>query len=418
MLQNLRFIGGAGILAVCACCTVDRTWAQAPDDAPRVFLRDGAHLAAARQRVRDGEAAVAEAVNELVALADRALAAGPFSVVDKDVIPPSGDKHDYMSQAPYWWPNPDTADGLPYVRRDGERNPEIHDLRNRADLGEMIDAVETLSLAWYVTGDERYANRAALLLRTWFLDDATRMNPHLRYGQAIPGINDGRGIGLIETRGLARVVDALGLLASPEVWTAADQRAIDAWFDAYLTWMRESEHGRDEADEPNNHGTFYDVQVASYSLLLGKRDVARQLLSTVGERRIATQVEPDGRQPLELARTKAWSYSVGNLAGLMALARLGEHVDVDLWSIETADGRSIRRAIDFLAPYGVGKEPWPYPQINGWSAELFYPLLRLAAVKYPTGPYRELTAEIPEASPISELVGLSPIEPVNELHRR
>jgi hypothetical protein len=381
-------------------------------------LRNGAHLAESRRRVRDGDPALAAAVAELTELADRALAAGPFSVVDKDVMPPSGDKHDYMSQAPYWWPNPDTEDGLPYIRRDGERNPEIHALRNRAQLGELIDAVETLSLAWYVTGDDKYASRAAHLLRAWFLDEATRMNPHLRYGQAIPGINDGRGIGIIETRGLVRVVDVLGLLADSEAWTAADQRAIEAWFDAYLTWMRESKHGRDEADQPNNHGTFYDVQVASYALLLGKRDVAQQMLATAGERRIAAQIEPDGRQPLELARTKAWSYSIGNLAGLMALARLGEHVDVDLWSYETADGRSIRRALDFLAPYGAGKDDWPYPQINGWSADLFYPVLRLATVKYPSGPYRQLASEIPAASPMAQLVGHSPVEPVNELHRR
>ena len=278
----------------------------------------------------------------------------------------------------------------------------------------MVDAVELLAVADYLTADERYGRRAALLLRTWFLDEATRMNPHLQYAQAIPGINDGRGIGLIETRALVRVVDAIGLLdagrgASQETapWTADDQRAVVAWFDAYLDWLLTSDHGRDEADELNNHGTFYDVQIASFALFVGKPEAARQVLRAAPERRIAVQIETDGRQPLELARTKAWSYSVGNLAGLMSLARLGEEFPedadggkqggIDLWHFEAADGRSLRRALDFLAPYGLGEQAWPYKQINGFSPELCYGLLRVAAAQVPRRPVRRHGSQAPAA---------------------
>jgi hypothetical protein len=117
-------------------------------------------------------------------------------------------------------------------------------------------------------------------------------------------------------------------------------------------------------------------------------------------------------------RTKAWSYSVGNLAGLMALARLGEHADIELWNYETADGRGIRKALDFLAPFGVGDLAWPYAQINGWSAELFFPLLRIAAVKYPDGPYQDMLSKIPSEAGQPSSLWLSPIEPINELHLR
>jgi len=385
---------------------------------PPVFLLDPVQLQQARERARTSDESIALAVEALVQAADRSLTAGPFSVVNKNLEPPSGDKHDYMSLAPYWWPNPNTTHGLPYIRRDGERNPEINELRNRLDLGEMADAVETLSLAYYFTGEEKYAARAALLIRTWFLAPKTRMNPHLRYGQAIRGVNDGRGEGLIETRGFTRVVDAIGLLANSKSWTAADQRTCQKWIKEFRDWMLSSEHGRDEAASDNNHGTFYDVQIASYSLFVRDPDQARKVLQAVGERRIAVQIEPDGSQPLELARTKAWSYSVGNLAGLMALARLGEHVGVDLWHYETADGRSIRRALDYLAPYGMGERKWPYPQINGFSAELFYPLVRMAAAKYPDGPYGELLARIPPHAASAAALWLSPTQPIHDLHRR
>ncbi|HKS37111.1 MAG TPA: alginate lyase family protein, partial [Verrucomicrobiae bacterium] len=163
-------------------------------DLPRVFLLDGKHLQAVRQRIRDGDKGLGLALAGLERDAQRALKAGPFSVVHKQATPPSGDKHDYMSQAPYFWSNPETTNGLPYIRRDGERNPEINKFPDHRVMDEMVDAVETLALAYYLAGDNAYASKAAGLLQAWFLDPATRMNPHLQYAQAIPGINTGRGI--------------------------------------------------------------------------------------------------------------------------------------------------------------------------------------------------------------------------------
>src|SRR4051812_3538665 len=154
--------------------------------------------------------------------------------------------------------------------------------------------------------------------------------------------------------------------------------------------MRSSKHGHEEAAAKNNHGTYYDIQVASFALFLGKNDLARAVVQEAKTKRIAVQIEPDGRQPLELVRTKAWSYSIGNLSGLMSLARLGEQLDVDLWNYATTDGRGIRAALDFLIPFGVGTSKWPYKQIGGFSREAIYPLVRRAAAKYPDGPYRSL----------------------------
>jgi hypothetical protein len=360
---------------------------------PRVFMLDAEALEKQLNLIRAGDVRALADLKKLRAAADRALEVGPFSVVHKNIAPPSGDKHDYMSMAPYWWPDPGKPDGLPYIRRDGEVNPEIKKVPDHDDLGRMVDAVETLALAHHFTGDEKYAERAALLLRTWYLDPATRMNPHLRYAQAIRGVNDGRGIGIIETRSMSRAVDAVGLLAGAHAWTPADQRALVAWFSAYLDWLLASDHGRDEADELNNHGTMYDVQAASFALFVGRKEVARDVLAAVGEKRIAVQIEPDGRQPLELARTKAWSYSTGNLTGLMALARLGEQADVDLWNYETGDGRSIRRALEFLTPFAAGEQQWSHQQIDGQRIELKPPLVRLAAEKYPDGPWAALAGK-------------------------
>jgi hypothetical protein len=373
----------------------------APDGAPagnsvlpRVFLLDGRRLDASRQKISGSDPAVSAALAQLERDAKRALTAGPFSVVDKDATPPSGDKHDYMSQAPYFWPDPSAAEGSPYIRRDGERNPEINKFRNHQAMSQMADAVDVLALAYYLTADEQYAAKASQLLRGWFLEPAKKMNPNLQFAQAIPGVNSGRGIGLIESNCLTRVVDDIGLLHGSKAWTAADQRGMEEWFGAFLQWMLESKNGKDEAAAKNNHGTYYDLQIASYAFFLGKDDVAKSVLERVGPKRIATQVEPDGREPLELVRTKAWSYSIANLSGLMSLARLGEHVDADLWTYRTPDGRSIRQAVDFLLPYAAGEKKWDHQQLGGWTPESLAAILRRAAAKYPDGRYGEVLQKL------------------------
>jgi len=330
---------------------------------PRIFLIDAQSLMRTRERVTRNDPALADAIKRLRHDADEALKAGPFSVMDKPFTPPSGDKHDYMSLGPYWWPDPTKPDGLPYIQKDGEVNPE-GDSYDRVPLTRMTTAVDTLALAYYLTSDERYGDHAARLIRVWFLDEATRMNPHLQYGQAVPGRTEGRGIGIIDTAQLCRLVDAVGMLAGSRSWTEVDQQGIEAWFRNYLQWLRESRHGQDENRAPNNHGTWYDVQVVSFALFVDRPEIAREVLQSVPARRIATQIEPDGRQPLELARTRSWDYSVMNLQGMFNLAILGQRVGVDLWQAETTDGRSIRKALEWLIPYATGEKKWTYRQIH------------------------------------------------------
>jgi len=368
---------------------------RSADQFPKVFLLDVTRLRATRQAINQGDKDVAAAWAKLQRDAQKALSAGPFSVVNKDATPPSGDKHDYMSQAPYFWPNPKTPNGLPYIHRDGERNPEINKITDSHNLDQMESSVETLALIYYFKGDEASATKAVQLLRAFFLDPATRMNPNLQYGQFVPGVNTGRGIALIETRGLTRVVDAVGLLAGSKALTESDQRGLQDWFGKFLQWMLESKNGRDEAAAKNNHGSFYDTQVVSFALFLGRKDLAIQILKQAQQKRITTQIEPDGRQPLELARTKSWSYSNFNLEALMTLATLGEHAGVDLWNFQTQDRRSIRKALDFLIPFALGKSKWDYQQLGGVQPEILFPLMRRAAAVYHDKEYQASMAMVP-----------------------
>jgi hypothetical protein len=360
---------------------------------PRVFLLNARELATLHAADAN-DPHWQEIVQAAVAAAELAMTEGPFSVMDKPVTPPSGDKHDYMSRATYWWPDPSKPDGLPYIRRDGQTNPENRKITDHEEFGRMSGAARALALAWYFTGKAEYANRAALLLRTWFLDPATKMNPNLEFAQAIAGVNTGRGIGIIDTRPLVDTVDAAGLLADSPAWNAADDKDLHDWFVQYLHWMRTSKNGLEEDAARNNHGNWYDMQVTGMALFVGDRALARETLERVKTRRIAVQIEPDGRQPLELARTKAWGYSNMSLDALCELATFGDEVDVDLWNFKTADGRSIRAAIDFLVPYAAGEKKWDYQEIAGFHADALTPTLWRAAKAYHDPKYAAVAQKI------------------------
>jgi len=363
---------------------------------PRVFCLNPAILAKSKARVISGNESLRPAMEKLRTEADEALKAGPFSVMDKNLTPPSGDKHDYMSFGPYWWPDPKKADGLPYIRRDGRVNPQARtNDTDRVAFGLMTDAVETLALAWYFTDHKPYAAHAAELLRRWFLDRATRMNPNLQFGQAIPGRTIGRDIGIIDTARLTRIVDTIGLLESSGAWTENDRHGMQQWCGDYLKWLRSSSHGLGEEKKLNNHGTWYDAQVVSLSLFTGQKDLARDILEQVKIRRIDKHIQPDGGQPHELARTKSLGYSIMNLNGFFQLATMGEKLGLDLWYYESHDGRSIQKALDFLASYADVKNKWPYEQIIPFRPAALFPLLRRGSIAYEDDKYETLIRKIP-----------------------
>jgi hypothetical protein len=335
----------------------------------------------------------------LIKQADQALRVPASSVMEKLAKPPSGDKHDYMSVGPYWWPDPAKPDGLPYIRKDGERNPEREDDRTDSNkFHRVLSTVPTLALAYRETGREEYAGHAAKLLRAWFLDPATKMNSNLNYGQAIPGRMDGRGIGIIDSAGLLEVTQALPWLEKSSSWAKSDREGMKAWLAQYCEWLQASKNGKEEAAAKNNHGTWYDVQVAALALYTGQPEVARRVVEEAKSKRIASQIEPDGSMPEELARTNSLSYTTMNTRAFCNLADLAKQTGVDLWNYRTGDGRGIRKAIDFLAPYVDPEKEWEHQQIG--SVRLsnrmdIAMLLRRAALAYQDPRYEAMLAKLP-----------------------
>lgn len=359
---------------------------------PKLILLDPARLSSKKASYKQGEPTVVKQVQVVIKAANKLLDDKPASVMEKAFTPPSGSKHDYMSMAPYFWPDPTKVDGLPYIRRDGEHNPEIKKITDDDFMNEMVSKCKFLSLAYYFTGDEKYADKASQLIKVWFIDSETRMNPNLNYAQAIRGVNDGRGIGIIESRCLCNLVDWMELLKGARSFTFED--SVKNWYKEYLNWLLNSKNGIDEHNAKNNHGTHYDTQVISYALYLGDIALAQKTLEA-DKKRIALQIEPDGRQMLELERTNALGYSSMNLIGWSNIATLASKVNIDIWNYATSDGRSLHTAFNWLAPYALGEKPWTdYKQIGPFKKDEFYQLLVVAANEYNDGDYIKKSTSI------------------------
>lgn len=348
---------------------------------PKVFSADGSRIYNYRQSYLKGDLRNDQTIKKLLRDAEKEMSMEPVSVMQKGQTPPSGSKHDYMSMGKYWWPNPKTKNGLPYIRKDGEVNPETKDIIDDENGADLAKAVETLALAYYITDNTKYSDKASELLRVWFLNDDTKMNPNLNYAQYIPGKSEGRGTGIIDTHRYPSIIDAIGLLETSKSWKHEDDSKIKIWFKQYLDWLITSKNGIDEANAKNNHGSWYDYQVVTIALFLDNTNLAAKYLEDVKTKRISVQIEADGKQPLEIERTTSWHYSVFNLEALCHLAMVGQKVGVDLWNYQSPGGGSIRKALDYVLPYSLNPSSWDYTQIKNITVSSLYPIV-YAAKKY------------------------------------
>lgn len=352
----------AAVLAACTILgsSIGPAQAAAPS---QFFTYDPAELALAKQRLAAHDPLYTPSYDSLIKQADAALAHTRYSVADKSLAPASGDKHDFFSFGPYWWPDPAKKDGLPYIRKDGLHNPASStDATDAARIGRFSHDVTALGLAWYFTGQQKYADKAGELARAWFLAPATRMNPNLDYGQAIPGRVNGRGIGIITSRTLIDVMDSLALIQPTGALSDAENDGVRAWYRAYLNWLLTSRNGFEESNAHNNHGTWYSAQVVAYALYTGQPEVAKRELEIVKIRRIPGQIDREGKLVAELERTRPSGYVNFALEAFGDLGRYGEIAGINLWS-QADDAHTIEGGYSFVARY-VNGEKWPYAEID------------------------------------------------------
>ena len=344
--------------------------------------------------------------------ADEYLSQSPVTITASSSPRSHGGRHDYFSEGDYWWPNPRNPGG-PYIRRDGYSNPaNFND--HREALIRLSLQVPALVAAWLITHDHRYARHAALHLRAWFLDAATRMNPSLTYAQAIFGITSGRGTGIIDTLHLVEVSRATRHLEKAGVLTSTEFAGVREWFAQYLDWMCTSKNGKEEEAAKNNHGACWVAQAAAFAAFTGNREVTSLCRNRFRNNLLPDQLAPSGSFPLELARTKPYSYSIFDLDVLAIVCQIasapGDSQD-NLWQYALPDGIRYKKAVDFMFPFIQDKSKWPYAHDVEYFDDLpnRQPSLLFAGLAYNEPKYIALWRTLPPDPKTPEIIRNFPI---------
>ncbi len=327
--------------------------------------------------------------DSVLSLAQTYVQAHPVTITAQLSERSAGGPHDFYSEGDYWWPDPTDPEG-PYVRRDGMTNPDNFTAHREA-LIRFSEIVGNLCSAYLITQDMAYAQAALAHCRAWFLTDSSRMNPHLRYAQAIQGLSTGRGIGIIDAIHFMEVVQSLRVLEQHDLVDSLSMAGFRAWFAEFATWLTTHPYGRDEMVHPNNHGTCWNMQVGLYAAFTGNDS----LLTFCRDRFIQTllpdQMAIDGSFPLELARTRPYSYSLFNLDAMIMNALILSDPEHDLWTYTTESGASIERGLAYMQPYVADKHSWPLPpDIMYWEEwPVAHPAFLFGAIKLGTPLYFE-----------------------------
>jgi hypothetical protein len=338
-------------------------------------------LLAIRKSIKAGDTVYKASYNSLLRKATTLLKKKPDTVTDGD-LPPGGDVHDYFSIGKFSWRNPNTPNGMPYIIGDGKYNQEA--FGDRYDLTRFqntVSSVNALALAWFYTGDETYALKAGQLLKTWFIDPATRMNPNMNFAAALPGVYDGLPTGIIFTVMLIEMTDHIQLLRLSGSWEQAADDALNKWFVDYKHWLETSNFGKREKAGSNNHGTWYSAQLVAYSLLTGSKEgIAEQF--ELAKDKLSSQVTPDGQLPLEMKRVEGFHYFIYGLKAFNVLANGLEKFGYHLWEYKTPDSKSLALPYQFIIPFITGEKPWTTGGVVEVNAADEMLMLKQAAAKY------------------------------------
>lgn len=291
----------------------------------------------------------------------KTIARQPYTVVHKKSF--SGDVHNYESLAYYAWPNPQDPDGA-YIVRDGYPSPEYKKY-DAMKMFEMCDNMRYLGQAYQISHDSQYTKAAIRQLRVWFLDDSTKMNPNLRYGQIVPGYDNGKGHPgvLAEAYSLLDVLDCIALLQQNRLLGKKELQGLRAWFSKLNTWLCGSQSGLIMNNTKNNLSIMYDVLRYRIAMFTGNQKIKAEIRNAFAPKRLNPQFQADGRQPEELKRSKSMMYSIFNLSHLLEFCQMLRYDRRDYSQYKPRASA----AVGFIKKYINNKEDYPYTEIGNWN---------------------------------------------------
>ncbi|ANH81681.1 hypothetical protein A8C56_12425 [Niabella ginsenosidivorans] len=369
------------LTATCCILFIGSSFGQTKSNEPNCVTFSYNDLLAIRKSINARKSEYLPSYKHLLANADRLLKTKPEKVTDGD-LPPTGDVHDYYTIGKFSWRNPNTPNGMPYIRGDGKYNEEA--FGDRFDLSRFdktVSNINTLALAWFYSGNEKYASKARELLRIWFIDPETRMNPNMKCASALPGVYDGMALGIIFTVSLIEMTDHVQLLRLSKSWDNSSDNDLRKWFADYNAWLKTSDFGKEEKAGKNNHGTWYSAQIISYSLFSGTSDDIDKEFDLAKEK-LSSQVMPNGDLPLETKRVEGFHYFIYGLKAFNVLANGLQKFGYDLWAYQTPDHKTLALPYKFIIPYITGEKAWTTGGVIEVKATEQILMLKQASEKY------------------------------------
>lgn len=302
-------------------------------------------------------------INDLKLLADKAIDESPYTITKYTAPETEGATiNDYYSDSPYWWPVEDDPTA-PYLRRDGERNPDRF-MDHKDEVAKLYKGVMSLAFYSYFTNNSNYGKKANDLLKVWFVDEATKMNPNLKNSQLIRNRTRKRGVGIIDGRRFAALTEAIILLKQNGQLDKEVFEGIRIWYSELLIWLTSSYYGLDEKQRGNNHGTWWSAQVALSSNLLQNSEEIKLLDEHSKHYLLDNQIDENARQPLEEARTKSLAYSMFNVTAHSYLNSIFIKNNIDNWNYVNKNGVTLISVVDYLIPFVINPSDWKIKQIG------------------------------------------------------
>jgi hypothetical protein len=301
---------------------------------------------------------------QILAEATWAMKQEPVTVTASFCPRSAGGKHDFFSEADYFWPDPKNLDG-PYIDRDGMTNPDNF-VAHRKAMVRLSKIIGALASAYKITGNEAYVKQAVIHLKAWFINAETMMNPNLLYAQAVKGRFTGRNYGIIDSIHLMEV--AQGVIVMENAMAPSVVAGVKKWFAEYTDWLMTSKPGIQEKLTKNNHSTCWAMQVASFAKLCNNNAALDSMRTRYKTVLLPNQMATDGSFPLEMSRTKPYGYSIFNLDAMTMLCQILSTPQDNLWNFETPDGKSIKKGINYLYPFIADKSKWTLkPDVMYWG---------------------------------------------------
>jgi len=127
-----------------------------------------------------------------------------------------------------------------------------------------------------------------------------------------------------------------------------------------VDWMATSKNGKEEETAKNNHGTCWVLQAAEFAQFAKRADLVALCRDRFKTAIVPDQIAKDGSLPLELARTKPYSYSLFDVDVLSGICQSLSTKDDDLWGFKGPNGKGVADAVAFLFPYIADKAKWPF----------------------------------------------------------